>query len=247
MRSAGPNRPAILALGLRVPRSEATQHLADHSGIILASTSPRRRAIFGILGVPFEPADVAVDEGPYPGEAAVELARRLARAKALAGARSYPRCVTIGADTVVALDGELLGKPDGPEDAAETLRRLRGRAHEVITGVACARWSGDPAADPSAWVQHAVTRVWMRAYSDEEIRRYVESGDPFDKAGSYAIQHPVFRPVERLEGCYLNVVGLPPPETRAVLTEAGVTLPPTPTEALLQICPGCSDRWVLGA
>jgi septum formation protein len=149
----------------------------------------------------FDVRPVDVDEAPRPGESPATLAERLARTKA--AATPEPAAWGIAADTVVALDGVPFGKPASPEEAADMLRRLRGRWHEVLTGVAVRR--------PDGQIVSAVdrTRVLLRTYDDEEIAAYVASGDPLDKAGAYAIQHVGFHPVAAIEGRYDTVVGLP--------------------------------------
>lgn len=208
---------------------------------MLASASPRRRQILSLLGIPFEAIEVDVDESPLRGEAPDAVALRLAVAKAEAGARRYPSALVLGADTVVELDRQSLGKPGSVAEAVETLERLRGRAHHVITAVALASDEG-PKIRTSARV--STTEVWMRNYSDREIREYVASGDPFDKAGSYAIQHAAFRPVERIEGCFLNVVGLPLPEVCELLDAAGLATRVT-HDQLVAACPECTDAAAL--
>jgi len=134
------------------------------------------------------------------------MVRRLAQAKAQAAAQRHRDGLIIGADTIVVLDGAVLGKPRDEEEAVRMLKALRGREHWVHTGLALV----EPATGQET-SRVVSTKVPMRAYSDEEIARYVASGDPLDKAGAYAIQHPGFRPVvlECLQGCYANVVGLP--------------------------------------
>ena len=206
--------------------------------LILASASPRRRQILGVLGIPFEAIEVDVDEAPHPGEAPETLARRLAVAKALAGVTRSADALVLGADTVVALDGESLGKPRDSAEAVQTLERLRARAHSVITGVALATREGSGL---TVRDQAAITEVWMRRYSDLEIHEYVATGDPFDKAGSYAIQHAAFRPVERIVGCFLNVVGLPLPEVKLLLGWAGVDAK-ADAERLDAACSWCTER-----
>ncbi|MBI4497970.1 MAG: septum formation protein Maf [Chloroflexi bacterium] len=173
--------------------------------VVLASASPRRRELLACLGLPFQIAPAAVDEAALlrGAPATPETAEALARAKAQAAA-APPGAVVIAADTLVVRDGTILGKPRDPEEAAAMLHTLRGRAHQVMTGVAV-RLAGTQGAQSG----HAVSAVTMRPYAEAEIQAYVASGDPLDKAGAYAIQHPVFRPVARLEGCYWNVVGLP--------------------------------------
>src|SRR5581483_4566003 len=186
--------------------------------LVLASASPRRRELLARLRLPFTALAADVDEQPHPGESARALALRLARAKAAAGAALRPHSVVLAADTVVTHQGRIYGKPGSPEEARQMLRELRGDRHEVITGV-CVQAAGRP-----PLLAAACTDVWMRAYSDAEIAAYVESGEPFDKAGGYAIQNGRFRPVARIRGCYTNVVGLPLCLTRALLRAAGVRL-----------------------
>ncbi len=209
--------------------------------LILASASPRRRQLLAVLGVPFQAIDVDADETPLPDELPVALAERLAQAKATAGARQYPGQVSLGADTVVALGEESIGKPCSVDEAVRTLQRLRGVEHRVITAVAAAQ-QGLEDTEPRIWARVAVARVWMRPYTQDEILAYVASGDPFDKAGSYAVQHAEFRPVARIEGCFLTVVGLPLPESRAVLVEAGLALPQPNLTSLRAVCPDCIDE-----
>jgi septum formation protein len=173
--------------------------------IVLASASPRRQELLRAAGIEFtvQPADV--DETPIEGESARECAERLARAKALAVARLRPQELVLGADTVVVVDGMILGKPSDAEDAARMLRMLSGREHLVITGVCLA---GKEVAN-GAVVASETTRVTMSAISDEEIRSYAATGEPMDKAGAYAIQGIASRWIPQIEGDYSNVVGLP--------------------------------------
>lgn len=174
--------------------------------LILASTSPRRRALLGALGRPFTVDAADLDESQRPGERPAAYASRLALAKAhaVAGRVGQSGHLVVGADTIVVLDDTILGKPASPDEARAYLRRLRGRRHVVITAVAVV-----DAASGSSWEGLAWTGVWLRAFSDEELEAYVATGDPLDKAGAYAIQHGDFRPVARLEGSELNVIGLP--------------------------------------
>jgi len=172
--------------------------------LILASGSPRRRELISLLGVPFVIRAANLDERQVGGESPAEMVVRLSQAKA----RSIGsvRCdeLVIAADTVVALDGQVLGKPAGPDEAAHMLRLLRGRLHHVYSGISV--WH------PSSGrlvTELADSAVWMRDYADDEIAHYVDSGDPLDKAGAYAIQHPAFDPVARVEGCWLSVMGFP--------------------------------------
>lgn len=145
-----------------------------------------------------------VDESPHPGELPQDLVRRLARAKVQSGVLNagHPDAIIVAADTVVALDDLILGKPSDPADAARMLRLLRGRAHVVHSGIAVAQGAREI-------VQTQTTTVWMRDYAEPEIAAYVATGDPLDKAAAYAIQHSEFHPVARIEGCHANVMGLP--------------------------------------
>ena len=173
--------------------------------LVLASGSPRRREIMESAGLEFEVVRPGVPEGPpTPGEGHERYARRMARDKASAVSSRLGRGVVLGADTVVVLDSEILGKPESAREAAGMLRRLRGRDHGVTTGLAAVD------SETGRVETAAVTStVHMRSYDDREAAAYVASGEPFDKAGAYGVQDTDFRPAERVEGCYLNVVGLP--------------------------------------
>ena len=192
--------------------------------LVLASASPRRRELLAQLGVPFEVRPADVDETPVPGEAAADLVRRLALSKAQAAlvAALEDDLVVLAADTVVVLDGEVLGKPVDAADAARMLRALSGSRHEVLTGVAVAGSHGTSA---SLEVQVVTTSVHMGEWTDEQIAAYVASGEPMDKAGSYAIQEVGDRFVRSIDGPFDNVVGLPMAVTRQMLTDAGIDLP----------------------
>ena len=168
--------------------------------LILASHSPQRRAILEQLGIAFEVVVPDVEE-IVAGDP-VEVACANARAKAEAVARRRPQATVLGVDTVVALDGEIFGKPSCAAAARDTLRRLSGRTHEVISGIALL----DPA---NPQVAHEVTSVTFRALGDEVVRRYVETGEWSGRAGGYAIQGKGALLVRRIMGDYLNVVGLP--------------------------------------
>lgn len=182
---------------------------------ILASGSPRRREMIASLGIDFTVIKPDIDESQYPTETPLTYVQRLASSKADAVANRLPSPATIlAADTVVILSadtigitesGELLGKPEGADMARDMLWRLRNRPHLVITAFTLLRL-GDT---PLRYADFVQTRVFMRDYTDAEIEAYIATGDPFDKAGGYAIQHDRFMPVARIEGCYNNVVGLP--------------------------------------
>jgi septum formation protein len=168
---------------------------------VLASKSPRRREILANAGLDFEVRAADVEEIPEVGEAPVDYVRRLARAKARAVPASEGELV-LGADTIVVVDGTILEKPADDVDARRMLAMLGGRAHEVITGI-CLVGDGREAVD------HAVTTVRFAPWSAEEIAFYVATGEPMDKAGAYGIQGVASRWIEGVDGCYLNVVGLP--------------------------------------
>jgi septum formation protein len=188
--------------------------------LVLASASPRRQELLRNAGISFtvQPADV--DETVLPGEPPRACAERLAREKALAVWRTRPQDRVLGADTIVVVDETILGKPVDAGDAARMLRRLSGRVHRVITGVCVveAVASGQlPVASkapsrPLSEIQRTAsetTLVTLNALSDDEIRDYVATGEPMDKAGAYAIQGMASRWIPRIEGDYSNVVGLP--------------------------------------
>jgi septum formation protein len=173
--------------------------------LVLASNSPRRRELLALGGWMFHVRPADVDESRLPAEAPADYVLRLAEEKARACATSAHADLTIvGADTAVVDGNDILGKPKDMVEAVEMLRRLRGRIHQVYTGIAILRLS-----DGKLVTDLCVTNVPMRAYGDDEIETYVATGDPLDKAGAYAIQHPTFRPVEKMAGCYASVMGLP--------------------------------------
>jgi septum formation protein len=188
--------------------------------IVLASASPRRRELLALGGRSYSVASADVDERPQPGEAAGAYARRVAVSKARRCAeKAAPDALVIAADTTVALKGRILGKPLDRDEARRMLSDLRGRRHEVITSLAIVEsGSGD------MMVDQAHTQVPMREYDPAEVDAYIESGDPFDKAGGYAIQHAGFHPVNELDGCYANVVGLPLCHLKRSLDKLGVAL-----------------------
>ena len=185
--------------------------------LVLASASPRRRELLAGLGLrpPVRPVDV--DETPLDGEPAADCVLRLARAKAAADAR--PGELVLAADTLVVLDGEILGKPSGARQAVAMLERLAGRDHLVMTGVALR--DGGSGAEAAAV---ETTRVRVAPLSRQQIADYVATGEPLDKAGAYAIQGLGALFVEAIEGNYTNVVGLPLPLTRRLAAELGFAL-----------------------
>ncbi len=186
------------------------------SSVILASSSPRRRELLRAAGIAFEAIPAEIDESVQPGEIPEKHALRLAIAKAesVAASRAAETRLVVAADTIVVIDGDVLGKPESPEQAAEMLRRLSGRTHAVLTGLCVI----DP---PSGRRLAGVvsTDVNFAPLSEDEIREYVDSGEPMDKAGAYAIQGRASRFVERIDGCYFNVVGLPIPTLYRMLNQ----------------------------
>ncbi len=194
---------------------------------ILASSSPRRRELLASLGIAFTVVKPEIDETQHPGEASLDYVRRLSQQKAAhVAAHLPPPAAVLAADTVVILaadtlgvDGEILGKPVDAEDARQMLKRLRGRVHQVYTALTLLVLDHGNARQEMTNVTR--TDVYMRDYSDADIEAYIATGDPFDKAGSYAIQHEEFHPVERIEGSYTNVVGLPLETLHAMLAEIG--------------------------
>ncbi len=176
--------------------------------LVLASASPRRQELLRDAGLSFAIEPANIDETPRAGESPRDCAERLAREKALAVCAIRPQDSVLGADTIVVVDETILGKPIDADDAFRMLRLLSGRVHRVITGVSLVRpvVSGQ---EPVVRVASETTLVTMSEISDEEIRAYVTTGEPMDKAGAYAIQGMASRWVPRIEGDYSNVVGLP--------------------------------------
>ena len=191
-------------------------------GLILASASPRRRALLARLGLPFEivPSDVleALPLGVPPARLAEGMARAKARDVAVrVGTRGEPPVVVLGADTLVILEDQALGKPTSREEGRAMLAALRGRTHEVVTAVALVEAPAGREATASV-----MSRVVMRPYTDGEIEAYLDTGEPNDKAGAYAVQGEGGRLVARVEGCYTNVVGLPLRTTARLLRAFGL-------------------------
>ena len=185
--------------------------------LILASTSPRRAEVLRAAGFHFQMLSSAVDETPMPGESPQDLIRRLALAKAnLVAARALGTAIVLAADTVVELEGRALGKPSSTDDARSMLEQLSGRTHAVHTGVALIRL---PDAEHRVAVE--TTLVSFARLERQDILEYLASGEPFDKAGAYAIQGRAGRFITRIEGCYFNVVGLPLARVDSLLRQLG--------------------------
>ena len=169
--------------------------------LVLASQSPRRAEILRNAGIAFTVRVAGVDESPREDERPIDYVERLAEAKASA-IEAAPDEVVLGADTTVVINGEMLGKPADEADARRMLGKLAGRRHEVITGI-CLKRGEDCVTDS------AVTEVWFASMTEDEIDEYAASGEPLDKAGAYAIQGLASKFIEKINGCYFNVVGLP--------------------------------------
>jgi septum formation protein len=185
--------------------------------LILASASPRRAEILHNAGYAFAVMHSAIDETPIPGEPAETMVQRLADAKAeLVAARSVGPAIVIAADTAVVIGTQILGKPRTTEDARQMLQSLSGKTHSVVTGVTLIRL---PDVERHSFVE--ATQVHFSVLTSDEIEEYLATGEPFDKAGGYAIQGQAGRFIPRIEGCYFNVVGLPLARLTRELTGLG--------------------------
>jgi MAF protein len=185
--------------------------------LILASNSPRRRQLLALGDWMFNVIVADVDESTRANESPADYVLRLAETKARA-ITAHPDQIILAADTTVVDGSDILGKPQDNAEAFAMLTRLRGRTHQVYTGVALLRLS-----DGLLLKELSVTDVPMRNYSDEEIHAYIQTGDPLDKAGAYAIQHPHFKPVASMSGCYAGVMGLPLCHVLRMLRKLDVT------------------------
>jgi septum formation protein len=197
--------------------------------LVLASASPRRQELLRNAGIPFLVQAADIPEIPAEGEAPHAFAERMAREKALAVFRERPDDLVLGADTIVVVDAQILGKPRDGTDSARMLRLLSGRTHKVITGVCLVgpqrRTENGKLETGFEDVRSETSLVTMDAITDEEIRFYVSIGESMDKAGAYAIQGMASRWVSRIEGDYFNVVGLPVSLVYKMLRERGVAWP----------------------
>lgn len=188
--------------------------------LLLASASPRRRMLLAEAGYDCEVCPMDVDERQRPGERPAAYVERVATLKAEAAISRFPDRIVVAADTAVVVDGDIFGKPDDEADAARMLRRLSGRAHDVLTGLAVVGHRRLTSVE--------TTRVWFDRLSDDDIRWYVASGEPMDKAGAYAIQGLASRFIPRIDGSYSNVVGLPVAALARALAQAAESLPLSP-------------------
>lgn len=199
--------------------------------IILASTSPRRRELLALLGIAFEVVPPMIDEIPSPGLSPREQVKQFSLDKARSIARRHPDDLVLGSDTVIEIDGTLVGKPQDLDDAETMLRQLRGRSHQVHTGIALIH---EAAYVTVVRVETALVR--MTAFTDRELSRYLETEESLGKAGAYSIQGEGARFIEKIEGDYPTIVGLPLRQTVALLEQRDVTLP-TPVEELYRLKP----------
>jgi septum formation protein len=190
----------------RSKRSEDEFHLER---LVLASGSPRRADILRAAGWLFDICAPDIDESRRPHEDAVAYVERLALVKAKAGAAQYTSRIVVGADTIVLIEGEILGKPRDEDDAGRMLRLLSGRCHEVITGIALVRSGAHDQGSGVERVTHELTNVRFAPMTEAEIQWYLTTGEAMGKAGAYAIQGQAARFIEEIKGDYLNIVGLP--------------------------------------
>jgi septum formation protein len=191
--------------------------------LILASASPRRRELLAQLALPFSVMPANIEEQQLPHEPPGTYVLRMAQSKAAHLAQQYPEALVLGADTIVVLDNDILGKPENSVVAHQMLHRLSGRQHTVMTGLALLQQR-----QQFRCLDTVSTMVRFRPLLQADIEQYVATGEPFDKAGAYAIQGGAAAFVVSLEGCYTNVVGLPLRRTAALLRSAGVYVPTTP-------------------
>ena len=205
--------------------------------LILASQSPRRRELVRLLGHEVEYAVSAVEETRIGGESPEDHVTRLSLAKVRDVGGRVDDGIVIGSDTIVVLDGDIMEKPGDAEEAVAMLLRLAGRTHTVYTGFALynARTGGYVTG-------YETTRVTMRRFDRGMAERYTATGEPMDKAGAYGIQHPAFSPAAGVDGCYMNVVGLPLCELARMLKEAGVAVDARPEWSLPEQCVKCGIR-----
>jgi MAF protein len=177
--------------------------MSESVQIVLASNSPRRKELLSITGWGYTSVSADIDETCLPEELPNAHVRRLAMQKAESGGNKT-KSLVLGADTIVVDGGQILGKPANPKDAIRMLQQLRGRTHQVMTAITIFDPSNGKLVE-----DFCSSSVLMRGYTDIEMHAYVDSGDPLDKAGAYAIQHPEFHPVEQFQGCFASVMGLP--------------------------------------
>ena len=212
---------------------------ARPGGLVLASASPRRRELLAEMGLEFQIVPSDVPEEPKPGEPAGEVVRRLSADKALAVSANVGQGLVIGADSMVVLEGQVIGKPSDAAEARLMLLRLRGTRHQVATGITVV-----DAASGRYLSDSMFSNITLRDLSDEEIDASIASGTPLDKAGAYAVQDADLRPAQSWDGCYSNIVGLPLCRLGEMLVELGYTLPPDWPEKASQVCGDSCPRGI---
>ena len=201
------------------------------SDLVLASASPRRRELLAEMGLKFQILPSDVPEEPKPGEPAEEVVRRLSAEKAWAVASNVGQGFVIGADSMVVLEGEVIGKPSDAAEARRMLLRLRGTRHQVATGVTVV-----DAASGHSLSDFMTSSITLRDLSESEIDDSIASGTPLDKAGAYAVQDLDLRPAQSWDGCYSNIVGLPLCRLGEMLAELGYSLPPGWSDKAARVC-----------
>ena len=197
--------------------------------ILLASTSPRRRELLGLLGLPFHIVPPTCQEIFSPHLPPIEQTGQLARDKAQSVATQHPKDLVIGSDTVIEIEGRLLGKPENMQEAETMLRRLRGRCHKVHTGVAVIQQATNVSIN---FVETA--QVWIKPFNEKTLKTYLDTEESVGKAGSYSIQGKGEQLIEKIEGDYPTIVGLPLWRTAKVLEQQGFVLP-TPVEDIYRL------------
>ncbi len=207
------------------------KHLQFIMHIVLASTSPRRRELLDLLGLPFHIIPPTCDELLSPNLSPCEQTRQLARDKAQSVADEHPQDIVIGSDTVIEIEGSLLGKPENMQEAETMLRDLRGQCHQVHTGVAVIQQAANVCID---FVETA--RVWIKPFDEPTLKTYLETEESLGKAGAYSIQGQGAKLIEKIDGDYPTIVGLPLWRTAKVLEEQGVILP-NPVEDIYRLKP----------
>lgn len=219
---------AVIPLGRRAVKLKVKESQRENPGgfavvgqLVLASASPRRQRFLRELGLDFLIKSASIDERNLPGESPEDFVLRMAKEKAEVIALQHPESYVLAADTIVVLDGKILGKPADAADAEAMLGKMSGKSHEVLTGFCLCRRRSKP-----LFVCRAVkTKVFFRSLSDELIAAYVSTREPLDKAGSYGLQGRGGFLVEKIDGSYSNVIGLPLAEVVEELLCAGVVVP----------------------
>ncbi len=188
--------------------------------LVLASTSPRRQELLRLLGLPFQIVAPTSQEIPTPHFTPLEQTQQFAREKAESVSKDYPKDLILGSDTVIEIDGKLLGKPEDMDEAKHMLLQLRGKPHHVHTGVAFTQLVGKISIE---FVDTAT--VWLKPFDDQTLTSYLDSKDSLGKAGAYSIQGAGAKLIEKIEGDYTTVVGLPLLKVAKILEQQGFTIP----------------------